>query len=284
VRNLTNYGAFIDLGGIDGLLHISEMSWTHVDHPSPILQTGEIIRVMVLNIEEDGKRISLSRRQILPDPWKEAAGKLSKGSIAKAQITRIVSTGAFARLADAEMEGFIPIGEMSLERITSPDEVIEKGQQVEVKIVEVRPQARKMTLSLTEAVQEKERHEYQKYMDSQPGMTIKLGDQFGEVLQQAKATIQESGEVAAEEVTEQSAEQVGEQLPVEDSAEPAEEPAVAVAQEAADEAEAAEEVTEQSAEQVGEQLPVEDSAESTEEPAVAVAQEVAEEDNQENEA
>ena len=229
VRNLTNYGVFIDLGGIDGLLHISEMSWTHIDHPSQIVKPGEIIRVMVLRIEGDGERISLSRRQILPDPWKDAAGKLRQGSIVTTQITRIVATGAFARLADAEIEGFIPIGEMSFERINSPDEVLHKGQQVEAKIVELRPQARKMTLSLTGAQQEQEREEYQQYMQSHRGTTITIGDQFGELLRQTKASLEQDSEESAEEVSEA----------------PAEEPAAEPADEATD-------PTEDSAEEAGE--------------------------------
>ena len=113
VRNITNYGAFIDLGGVDGLLHISEMAWSHVDHPSDVVKPGEIIRVMVLDIHNDGERISLGMRQLLPDPWKQAAKQLAVGSLYEAVIARVVDTGAFASLKEADVEGFIPLRELS---------------------------------------------------------------------------------------------------------------------------------------------------------------------------
>ena len=191
VQNLTNYGAFIDLGGIDGLLHISEMSWTHINHPSDVMKPGEITRVVVLKIEEDGSRISLGRRQILPDPWKEAGRDLHEGEMMSVRITRIVATGAFARLQDAELEGFIPISHMSLERIKNPREVLQEGQEFQAKLVELRPQARKMTLSLVEALQEQQRVEYQAFMQgSEQASGITLGEQFGAVLGEAKANLE----------------------------------------------------------------------------------------------
>lgn len=207
VQNLTNYGAFIDLGGVDGLLHISEMSWAHIRHPSDLLKPGDIIRVVVLKIEEDGQRISLGRRQILPDPWKEAPSRLNEGDIVQTQITRIVATGAFARLADSEIEGFIPISQMSVTRIKSPEEVLQEGQQATAKIIELRPQARKMTLSLIEAQHEQQRAEYQEFMRGQQASGITLGERFGDVLQEAKASLAESSEGPAEETNEELSEE-----------------------------------------------------------------------------
>ncbi len=217
VQNLTNYGAFIDLGGVDGLLHISEMSWTHIRHPSDIMKPGDIIRVVVLKIEDDGQRISLGRRQILPDPWKEVSGKLNEGDTMQATITRIVPTGAFARLADSEIEGFIPISQMSFERIKSPNEVLAEDQQVTVKLMELRPEARKMTLSLTEAQQDQQRAEYQEFMRGQQASGITLGERFGDVLAEAKASLPESAEAPAEEVNETDENEVDEEERAEDS-------------------------------------------------------------------
>jgi len=217
VQNLTNYGAFIDLGGVDGLLHISEMSWTHIRHPSDIMKPGDIIRVVVLKIEDDGQRISLGRRQILPDPWKEVSGKLNEGDTMQATITRIVPTGAFARLADSEIEGFIPISQMSFERIKSPNEVLAEDQQVTVKLMELRPEARKMTLSLTEAQQDQQRAEYQEFMSGQQASGITLGERFGDVLEEAKASLPESAEAPAEEVNETDENEVDEEERAEDS-------------------------------------------------------------------
>ena len=207
VRNLTDYGAFIDLGGVDGLLHISEISWTHIDHASEVLKTGEIIRVMVLTIEKDGERISLGRRQILPDPWKELSGQVHEGDSVQVHITRIVSTGAFARLADTEIEGFIPIRHMSSKHIDSPDDVLEKGQQIQVKILELNPQARKMVLSLAAAQQVKERQAYEQHIDSEQQATVTLGDQFGEVLEEARAHLEAAGPEPAAESDDSAAEQ-----------------------------------------------------------------------------
>jgi 4-hydroxy-3-methylbut-2-enyl diphosphate reductase len=182
VRNLTNYGAFIDLGGVDGLLHVSEMSWTRVGHPSEVMQVGDSVRVVVLEIANEGQRISLGMRQILPDPWKEAAGKLNPGSVIKGRITRIVPTGAFAMLLDAGIEGFIPIREMSERRIAEPGDVIQRDQEVDLKILDIRKEARKMTLSLVAAEQEKERAQYKEFMDTTASPRMTLGDQFGDVL------------------------------------------------------------------------------------------------------
>ncbi len=189
VRNITNYGAFIDLGGVDGLLHISEMAWSHVDHPSDVLKPGEIIRVMVLDIQDGGERISLGRRQLLPNPWAQAAKKLEVGLLYEAVITRVVDTGAFARLKEADVEGFIPLRELSSGRVSQAKEVVSKGQKVNVKLLDLDATAHKMTLSLIEAEAERDRREYEEYMKSQQAPTVKLGDQFGEVLNQTKASL-----------------------------------------------------------------------------------------------
>ncbi len=198
VRNLTNYGAFIDLGAVDGLLHISEMSWTHVNHPSEVLKSGEIIRVMVLSIEDDGQRISLGRRQILPDPWQQAAKQLEVNCIIDAVVTRVVSAGAFARLAGVEVEGFIPLREMSSHRISSTEEAVSKGQQVQVKLLDLNAQAHRMTLSLVGAETERDLREYEEHMKEQQGSTVKLGDQFGDMLEKAKENMPD-GEPAEQE-------------------------------------------------------------------------------------
>lgn len=185
VRNITNYGAFVDLGGVDGLLHVTEMSWTRVSHPSEVVRVGDTVRVVVLDIEDGGNRISLSMRQILPDPWKEAASKLKINSTVKARITRVVRTGAFAQLLDAGIEGFIPIRELSERRIAEPSEVVQVGQEVDLRILEIRKEARRMSLSLVAAEQEKEREQYRQFMEAQVSDRPTLGDRFGDVLQAA---------------------------------------------------------------------------------------------------
>jgi len=205
VRNITNYGAFIDLGGVDGLLHISEMAWSHVDHPSDVVKPGEIIRVMVLDIQNDGERISLGMRQLLPDPWAQAAKQLEIGTLYEAVIARVVDTGAFASLKEADVEGFIPLRELSSEHVSQAKEVVSKGQKVKVKLLDLDATAHKMTLSLMGAEAEHDRQEYEEYMKSQQPPPIKLGDQFGEVLNQTKASLADSKQ--PDEDTDEPAEQ-----------------------------------------------------------------------------
>ncbi len=168
VRSITDYGAFIDLGGVDGLLHVSEMSWVRVNHPSEILRKGQRVRVMVMSIDKDNERISLSRRLILPDPWTVVANEVKPGDTVRVKVTRTVRTGAFARLLDVEgveLEGFIPLRELSMRHVSDPAEVVSIGQVVEAKVLDLRPEARRMALSIAEVEQEREREEYRRIME-----------------------------------------------------------------------------------------------------------------------
>jgi len=216
VRNITDYGAFVDLGGVDGLLHISEMGWTRVKHPSEVLKVGDTIQVAVIGIDHAKERISLSRRECLPDPWNEAGKRLNTGDVVKARVTRLAKNGAFALVEQAEVEGFIPISELSERRIGDPSEVTAVDQVVDVKIISLRPQERRMTLSLAEAEQEKERREYREYMAGQTQTRATLGDQFGEELARLQTQV-EAAPAAAEPAAE----------PVPAVEEPAETPEVA---------------------------------------------------------
>ncbi len=209
VVSLTDYGAFIDLGGLDGLLHVSEMAWHHVSHPSEVLKKGDIVRVVVLSIEGEGDRISLSRREILPDPWKEITEKCNVGDTVKVEITRLVSTGAFARPMELDVEGFIPMRELAEQRIKRPDDVVKVGQKIEAKILDLQPQAHKMTLSLVAAGTARRREEVQGFLASQStGQSVTLGDRFGDILLDAKAAIEgteAAQEAAAEEAVAEEA-------------------------------------------------------------------------------
>jgi len=205
VRNITNYGAFVDLGGVDGLLHISEMAWSHVDHPSDVVKPGEIIQVMVLDIQKDGERISLGMRQLLPDPWAQAAKQLEVGMLYDAVIVRVVDTGAFASLKEADVEGFIPLRELSSQYVSQAKEVVSKGQKVKVKLLELNASAHKMTLSLMGAQTESDRQEYEEYMKSQQAPAVRLGDRFGEVLNQTRVSLADSEQ--PDEDTDELAEQ-----------------------------------------------------------------------------
>jgi predicted RNA-binding protein with RPS1 domain len=232
VVSLTNYGAFIDLGGIDGLLHISEMAWHHVDHPSEVLKKGDLVRVVVLSIEDEGNRISLSRREILPDPWKEVLDQFSAGQALEVEVARMVSTGAFAKLPGLEVEGFIPLREMAEQRIRKPEEALQLGQKVEVKILDIQPSARKMTLSVVQAGAQRERAETQRFMSSRAstGTGVNLGEQFGDILRGALAppeepieevVVEEPARAQAEALTALACETSAEEAPAEAVEEPA---------------------------------------------------------------
>jgi len=150
VRNLTNYGAFIEIDeGIDGLLHISDMSWSKkVAHPSEIIKKGEMIEVKILSVDKDKKRVSLGIKQLSDDPWKkEIPDKYHVGDIVQGKVTKMTDFGAFIDLSNG-LEGLLHISEVSKEKIKKLESVISIGQELNVKIVKIEPEARKIGLSL----------------------------------------------------------------------------------------------------------------------------------------
>lgn len=147
VRRLADYGAFIDLGGIDGLLHISEMSWMRINHPREVLKVGQKIKVMVLRLDQGTGKISLGLRQVLPDPWNLIRENYKIGQKIATKITRLVQSGAFVRLPEGA-EAFLPISEMAPRRIAKPTDVLTEGEEVELTIIDLRPEERRMVLSL----------------------------------------------------------------------------------------------------------------------------------------
>lgn len=149
VRRLTDYGAFIDLGGIDGLLHISEMSWARIDHPREVLKEGDEIKVMVLRLDSGSGRISLGLRQVLPDPWKLIKDNYKLGQKLTLKVNRLVQSGAFIRLEEGA-EAFLPLSEMSDDKIKKPEDVLAEGQDIEPTIIDLRPDERRMVLSIRE--------------------------------------------------------------------------------------------------------------------------------------
>ncbi|GAB4462797.1 MAG: hypothetical protein OHK0029_30330 [Armatimonadaceae bacterium] len=147
VRRVTDYGAFVDIGGIDGLLHVSEMAWTRVNHPSDVVKVGDQVQVMILKLSLDQGRISLGMRQILPDPWDSVADQYHVGETVEGEVTRIVPFGAFV-LLQAGIEGIIPNSELAWRRVAKASDVVESGQTVQVKVIDVRAAERRLTLSL----------------------------------------------------------------------------------------------------------------------------------------
>ncbi len=147
VRRLTDYGAFVDLGGVDGLLHISEMSWARINHPKEMFKEGQKIKVMVLRLDANAGKISLGHRQVLPDPWNLIKQNYVVGQKLTVTIGRIVQSGAFIKLPEGA-EAFMPVSEMSFRRIKRPQDVVEENQEVEAQIIDLRPDERRMVLSM----------------------------------------------------------------------------------------------------------------------------------------
>ncbi|MGL4397537.1 MAG: 30S ribosomal protein S1, partial [Hyphomicrobium sp.] len=148
VKNITDYGAFIDLGGIDGLLHVTDMAWRRVNHPSEILNVGDTVKVQIIRINPETQRISLGMKQLQSDPWSAIAEKYPVGAKIKGSVTNIADYGAFVEL-EPGVEGLIHVSEMSwTKKNTHPGKIVSTSQQVEVQVLEVDPQKRRISLGL----------------------------------------------------------------------------------------------------------------------------------------
>jgi len=147
VSSIVNFGAFVDLGGVDGLVHVSELSWKHVDHPSEVVQVGQEVEVEVLDVDLERERVSLSLKATQEDPWKEFERKYSAGEIIDGQVTKLVPFGAFVRVA-AGIEGLVHISEISDQHVESPESVLTVGDEVRVKVIEVDVPRRRISLSM----------------------------------------------------------------------------------------------------------------------------------------
>lgn len=153
VARLTNFGAFVDLGGVDGLVHVSEISFDHVDKPSDVLKVGQEIKVKVLNVDPDRNRISLSIKATLPQPWDDIEEKAPAGSVLTGTVKRLTTFGAFVEVFPG-VEGLVHISQISHEHVATPADVLKEGQEVQVKVLSVDPDAHRLALSI-KALQER---------------------------------------------------------------------------------------------------------------------------------
>ncbi len=152
VSSLKDFGAFVDLGGIEGLVHISEMAWSRIEHPSELLQVGQTVNVFVLGIDQESKKISLGLKQLQPDPWVSIAEKYKAGNIVKGTVSRLVSFGAFVKLDD-NIEGLVHISELSNTHVKAVKDVVQPGMVVEAKVLRVIPEEQKIGLSIKQAAE-----------------------------------------------------------------------------------------------------------------------------------
>lgn len=203
VKRLTDFGAFVDIGsGVEGLLHVSEMAFSRVDHPSDVVSEGDKIKVMILGVDKERARISLGLKQTLPDPWDNITEKYPEGSVVEGEVTRLVDFGAFVKLEDG-IEGLVHISQLANRHVAKPDEVVQSGETVKVKVISVDPERRRIGLSIREVEQpakaaQAESRPAAEYQQSAPEVT--LGDLFGDLFteQSAEADNTEAKEVEAE--------------------------------------------------------------------------------------
>jgi small subunit ribosomal protein S1 len=146
ISNIVDFGAFVDLDGIDGLIHISELSWSHVNHPSEILTIGDTVKVKVLDIDRDRQRISLGLKQTQEDPWQRIVDTYNVGDELAGKVTKVVTFGAFVEILDG-VEGLVHISELAPHHVESPREIVHPGDEIRVKILEIDSERRRLSLS-----------------------------------------------------------------------------------------------------------------------------------------
>lgn len=150
ISSIVNFGAFVDLGGVDGLVHVSELSWKHIDHPSEVVEVGQHVTVEVLEVDFDRERVSLSLKATQEDPWQAFARTHAIGQIVPGKITKLVPFGAFARVEDG-IEGLIHISELAQRHVDTPEQVVSVGDDIFVKVIDIDLDRRRISLSLKQA-------------------------------------------------------------------------------------------------------------------------------------
>ncbi len=152
VSSVVNFGAFVDLGGMDGLIHVSELSWKHVDHPSSVVQVGDEVEVRVLDVDLDRERISLSLKATQQDPWQEFANAHRVGELVYGRVTKLVPFGSFVQVGEG-IEGLVHISEMAVHHVDLPEQVVTPGEELWVKIIDIDLQRRRISLSIKQAAE-----------------------------------------------------------------------------------------------------------------------------------
>lgn len=190
VKNVTDFGAFIDLGGVDGLLHVSEMSWGRVEHPSQVVKEGDTIEVKVLRVDREKEKISLGLKQVLPDPWENVIRKYPVGSVVNGKVVRTVGFGAFVEL-EPGVEGLVHISQLADRRVARTEDVVQPGDDIRVKVLKVDPAERRISLSLKEADQERDRNLARQYTPDREREGVTIGDVYGDLLEETKERLNE---------------------------------------------------------------------------------------------
>ena len=180
VQRITDFGAFVDIGGIDGLVHISQLSYQHIDKPSDVVQEGQTVKVKVLSVDRDNERISLSIKETQPGPWTNIAEKAPKGSSLTGTVKRLVSYGAFVEVFPG-VEGLVHISQIAHKHIGTPHEVLKEGQEVQVKVLDANEQEQRISLSIKDLL-EKDVEENFDYELPEESKGFQLGEMIGDKL------------------------------------------------------------------------------------------------------
>ena len=166
VKRIVDYGAFIDLGGFEGLLHVSEMDHVRIDHPSAIMNEGDAIEVYILALDREKQRVSLSRKKLLKSPWERVVEKYSEGDVIEGQVVRIAPFGAFVQI-EAGVDGLVHISQLADRRVDKPEDVVQVGDVVKMKILSIDPDSRRIGLSIRAAAEVEEEDEVAAFMQQQ---------------------------------------------------------------------------------------------------------------------
>lgn len=186
VQRLTNFGAFVDIGGIDGLVHISELSWQRVESPSDVVKEGDQVKVKVLKVDPESERVSLSIKETQPSPWEEVLQEIKIGDVIKGTVKRLVSFGAFVEIKPG-VEGLVHISQIANRHIGTPSEVLEVGQEVEAKVLDINAEEQRISLSIRELLADEQSKYVEEYKPEEPsGMGITLGDMVGDQLKKLR--------------------------------------------------------------------------------------------------
>jgi small subunit ribosomal protein S1 len=193
VQRLTDFGVFVDIGGVDGLVHVSELAWTRVDKPSDVVKEGDLVKVKVLKVDKENERVSLSIKEATPGPWDKAGEQFKAGDVVTGTVKRLVSFGAFVEIAPG-VEGLVHISQIANRRVATPSEALKEGQEVQVKILEVNPAEQRISLSIraleeeraeqAERASKREQQAFQQENNQPLGVT--LGDLFGDLKDKLK--------------------------------------------------------------------------------------------------
>jgi small subunit ribosomal protein S1 len=187
VSSIVNFGAFVDLGGVDGLVHVSELSWKHVDHPSEVVAVGQEVEVEVLDVDLERERVSLSLKATQEDPWKEFERTSTAGSVITGQVTKLVPFGAFVRVAQG-IEGLVHISEISHEHVDTPESALSVGEEVQVKVIDVDVSRRRVSLSIRQVTSAPKR-EREREIEAEPAATGSSGPDMSTAIEVPQAIL-----------------------------------------------------------------------------------------------